>query len=313
MRLFWAAVCVWLGCVVLHAMPVDTVYNRSYDWVSGQRDSLPEWVFSPQGQGMVIAVSDPCMVPEAARQQALQRALYLYSLQEGATIRILSDVFSSTETVKGTMDDTRNKILMFSSIQQAGKHYTYRILKEHTSRFGECYLQVQVLADGSVTDESAECRSACELMMLFTKEQGEDREIKLVMNIETVRRDSIDQSYFELKGEPADLQVSSVLNGTVIRAPHQNCWYAATVGGLENVSPVPMNHSFWTAYMASFLEQVLSFSYNDVKVQQVEDSYDEDVTFKLQREKVVSVARIVPHIKGVRENQLLIDWQIFQH
>ena len=61
MRLFWAAVCVWLGCVVLHAMPVDTVYNRSYDWVSGQRDSLPEWVFSPQGQGMVIAVSDPCM------------------------------------------------------------------------------------------------------------------------------------------------------------------------------------------------------------------------------------------------------------
>ena len=96
-------------------------------------------------------------------------------------------------------------------------------------------------------------------------------------------------------------------------APHQNCWYAATVEGLENVSPVPMNHSFWTAYMASFLEQVLSFSYNDVKVQQVEDSYDEDVTFKLQREKVVSVARIVPHIKGVRENQLLIDWQIFQH
>ena len=305
-------VCLWWGSVLLQAMPTDTVYNSSLYWASGQHEALPAWIFSPQGQGRVIAASDPCMLPEAARKQALQRALYLYSLQEGVTVRILSDVFSSMETVTGTFDDARNKILVFSSIQQRGKHYAYKIVNEYTSLFGECYLQVQVLTDGNMTLDNAICRSGCELMMLFTRERNEDREIKMVMNIETEQEDAIDQSSFELKGEPDDLQVLSVLNGAAIPAPHQSCWYESTLDEADQAQSEQMNHSFWSAYMASFLEQILFYPFDNVQVQHVEDNFDDDVMFQLQREKVASTASIVPHIKGVWKNRLLIDWQIFQ-
>lgn len=75
------------------AMPVDTVYNQSYDWRPGQRETLPEWVFASQRKGRVVGISDPCMKSEAARMLALQRAAYLYSLQQGVQLRLLSDVF----------------------------------------------------------------------------------------------------------------------------------------------------------------------------------------------------------------------------
>ena len=72
--------------VFSQAMPVDTVYNQSYDWRPGQRETLPEWVFASQRKGRVIGISDPCMKSEAARMLALQRAAYLYSLQQGVQL-----------------------------------------------------------------------------------------------------------------------------------------------------------------------------------------------------------------------------------
>ena len=91
--------------VFSQAMPVDTVYNQSYDWRPGQRETLPEWVFASQRKGRVVGISDPCMKSEAARMLALQRAAYLYSLQQGVQLRLLSDVFSTMETASNTYED----------------------------------------------------------------------------------------------------------------------------------------------------------------------------------------------------------------
>ena len=101
--------------VFSQAMPVDTVYNQSYDWRPGQRETLPEWVFASQRKGRVVGISDPCMKSEAARMLALQRAAYLYSLQQGVQLRLLSDVFSTMETASNTYEDQRNKMLVLGS------------------------------------------------------------------------------------------------------------------------------------------------------------------------------------------------------
>ena len=60
--------------------PGDTLYNQPYLWLSDEQESLPEWLFNEQTENIVIAVSDPCMKPEAARKQAIQRAIFLFSL-----------------------------------------------------------------------------------------------------------------------------------------------------------------------------------------------------------------------------------------
>ena len=43
--------------VFSQAMPVDTVYNQSYDWRPGQRETLPEWVFASQRKGRVVVLT----------------------------------------------------------------------------------------------------------------------------------------------------------------------------------------------------------------------------------------------------------------
>lgn len=103
--------------VFSQAMPVDTVYNQSYDWRPGQRETLPEWVFASQRKGRVVGISDPRMKSEAARMLALQRAAYLYSLQQGVQLRLLSDVFSTMETASNTYEDQRNKMLVLGVIE----------------------------------------------------------------------------------------------------------------------------------------------------------------------------------------------------
>ena len=42
-----------------------------------------------------------------ARMLALQRAAYLYSLQQGVQLRLLSDVFSTMETASNTYEDQK--------------------------------------------------------------------------------------------------------------------------------------------------------------------------------------------------------------
>ena len=149
--------------VFSQAMPVDTVYNQSYDWRPGQRETLPEWVFASQRKGRVVGISDPCMKFEAARMLALQRAAYLYSLQQGVQLRLLSDVFSTMETASNTYEDQRNKMLVLGVIEHPVQHVSYRIEHEYTSIFGEKFLEVSFTPSNDSCDFSY--HSISELML----------------------------------------------------------------------------------------------------------------------------------------------------
>ena len=169
--------------VFSQAMPVDTVYNQSYDWRPGQRETLPEWVFASQRKGRVVGISDPCMKSEAARMLALQRAAYLYSLQLGVQLRLLSDVFSTMETASNTYEDQRNKMLVLGVIEHPGQHVFYRIELVYTSIVGEKFLEVAFSPSNDSCDFSY--HSISELMLLFTKERVEEEEVKFNLLLES--------------------------------------------------------------------------------------------------------------------------------
>ena len=192
--------------VFSQAMPVDTVYNQSYDWRPGQRETLPEWVFASQRKGRVVGISDPCMKSEAARMLALQRAAYLYSLQQGVQLRLLSDVFSTMETASNTYEDQRNKMLVLGVIEHPVQHVSYRIEHEYTSIFGEKFLEVSFTPSNDSCDFSY--HSISELMLLFTKERVEEEEVKFNLLLESDScREQSDQSWFQLKGTQSSPQI----------------------------------------------------------------------------------------------------------
>ena len=186
-------------------MPVDTVYNQSYDWRPGQRETLPEWVFASQRKGRVVGISDPCMKSEAARMLALQRAAYLYSLQQGVQLRLLSDV-STMETASNTYEDQRDKCCIGSDRTSPFNIVSYRIEHEYTSIFGEKFLEVSFTPSNDSCDFSY--HSISELMLLFTKERVEEEEVKFNLLLESDScREQSDQSWFQLKGTQSSPQI----------------------------------------------------------------------------------------------------------
>lgn len=298
--------------VFSQAMPVDTVYNQSYDWRPGQRETLPEWVFASQRKGRVVGISDPRMKSEAARMLALQRAAYLYSLQQGVQLRLLSDVFSTMETASNTYEDQRNKMLVLGVIEHPVQHVSYRIEHEYTSIFGEKFLEVSFTPSNDSCDFSY--HSISELMLLFTKERVEEEEVKFNLLLESDScREQSDQSWFQLKGTQSSPQIISYMNGVEICSSQEGCWYEdAGFGGQDGLEKMDMRNAFWNAYMSSLVKALLLYPFSDVNVKQVDDRFngDTDSGCGLYREKVVAVLSIFPFIKDIRNNKLCVDWQI---
>lgn len=306
--------CVFtLGYPALCAEPMDTLYNQRYDWVSGQRESLPEWIFSPQVQGQVISVSDPCLKPEIARKQAIQRALYLYSFQQKAKVRLLSDYFSTVDKVSNGSDVMADKMLIMAVIQQPAQKYAYKILNEYASSFGELYLQVAVQPTIEETDESYLCQSISELMMMTTRELRENVEMKFQLNLETKKLQEISESQFMAKGNPERMIIDSYINGSKLSYPQQGCWYTPTLQTTpEECTTTVLKNSFWSAYIASFMQALLTYTYSDVNVKNVNENYGEavDRDRSLSREAVVSNVSVIPSIQGISNDNLYINWQI---
>ena len=298
--------------VFSQAMPVDTVYNQSYDWRPGQRETLPEWVFASQRKGRVVGISDPCMKSEAARMLALQRAAYLYSLQQGVQLRLLSDVFSTMETASNTYEDQRNKMLVLGVIEHPVQHVAYRIEHEYTSIFGEKFLEVSFTPSNDSCDFSY--HSISELMLLFTKERVEEEEVKFNLLLESdCCREQSDQSWFQLKGTQSFPQIISYMNGVEICSSQEGCWYEdAGFGGQDGLEKMDMRNAFWNAYMSSLVKALLLYPFSNVNVKQVDDRFNggTDSGCGLYREKVVAVLSISPFIKDIRNNKLYVDWQI---
>lgn len=295
-------------------IPTDTIYNQSYDWVSGYRDALPEWLFSPQLQGGVIGISDPCMKPEVARKQALQRAAYLYSLRQGASLNLLSDMFSTVETFVNTYEDQRNKILTLGVIEPPIQRIAYRIEKEYTSVYGEKFIWASFTQMDSC---EFSYRSVSELMLLSTKERMEEKEIKFNLLLESSNGpEQSFQSWFQLKGALLAPKVYSYINGIPIRISQKGYWYKDIHCDEKHeiMDLSELKNGFWNAYVTSFVKALLSYPFSNVNSRMVDDNFNGNNSSSrgLHREKVVAFLSIIPLIKEIRSNQLCVDWQIIE-
>lgn len=301
---------------ISQATQPDTIYNQSHDWISGQHETLPEWIFIPQQQGMVIAVSDPCMKAESAKIQALQRAAYLYSLQQSTRLNLLSDLFTRIETEANFHDDEGNKIITMAVITQPFLHCSYQIEQEYTSLFGELFIQVSFTQK---KDNYFSYRSASELMLSFTKERTEEEELKFILAIESKnsKPECLLQTNYQLRGKTKNLSVSSFINGIGIDFLQKGCWYKDVINPekSETVIPIELKNSFWSAYIASFVKNLLLHPYSSMYIRQIEDNYDgkTNLSRELHREKASMNISVCPHIREIRENQLYVEWQIAEH
>lgn len=285
--------------------------NMLPEWITGQRDTLPRWIHARQSNGMVISASDPCMSLEKGRRQAVQRALWLFTLQDQVRIQMLSDVFSTSDS-SHNVECLSNKILSLIQMDHAKKSYMYQVIHEHQTIFGEVILQLQVKSvEESVTDSPAiyPFLSQSEWMIVYTDDKYTRKEYKIRIHIPS---DNGQTDYFEIKGSWDYPIISSSFEGNKSYIPQKGCWYINMPNdSFNNKKGCEMKYSFWVAYISTLADQLFTSSFFTSKIQSVTDNYQDNLIYDLSREKSISQVHIVPHIKGIWQNELIVDWDIY--
>ncbi|MDR0961637.1 MAG: hypothetical protein LBM62_03635 [Mediterranea sp.] len=316
-KALYATLLASLSVMMLQAMPKDTLYNDSkHDWVSGQYDTLPEWVFAAPQPDRVIAVSDPCLKPRAAYHQAILRAGYLYALQKGVSIQILSDLFQMMEqAARSKQDNIGRKLIALARIEQAVNNVSFSVENKHTSLFGECFLQVRF--NEPADDDSTSFSFVSELMMVYTQEREEEKELKFQQNLRFTQKHEATLASYQLKGKPKDLLVSSHINSIPVDYQKKGCWYTDyRPDELKQIDiSTPLQESFWSAYMASLTENLLVHPFLKGNIRVVNEDHNQEhqlTTRGINRERVVVQASVIPHIEGVKNNCLSVSWDIVE-
>lgn len=282
------------------------------DWVTGQRDTLPEWVCSMPEEGIVVSASDPCMSLENGRRQAIRRALWLFNLQNRVQVQMLSDVFSSTETSLQNVERHSNKILSLIMMSNKKKVYGYEIMNEYQTLFGEVILQIRFTVAGeqkSVGLETSSFSSQSEWMILYTDDKYTQKEYKVMIDIQS---DEGHSDSFEMKGSLEHPVICSLFEGKQLFVPQKGCWYQelSSVDTCLVIEGKDLKYSFWTAYIAGLADQLFSYSFPESNIQTVLDNYQGNLMYDLSREKAKGYITAIPQILGISQNRLIVDWKI---
>lgn len=303
-------VCCYILCMVLSFTGLRAQDMMQPHWVTGVRDTLPEWMGMAQENGMLIAASDPCLDLDTGRKQAIRRALWLFTLQNRMRISVLSDVFSKVDS-SSHRESGSGKMLSLMRLDHLPQAYMYRVVNEHQTLFGEVILQLEVKPVGDALQDYSKFpffKSQSEWMIVYSDDKFKRKEYKILLRI-PAGNGQVD--CFEMKGTLEHPVISSTFRGDKYYLSQKGCWYAdmpvqPAVGGEGS----DMQYSFWVAYISALADQLLAASFSESEIKSVADSYQNSLMLELSREKSITYVRIVPQIKGVKGNRLFVRWDI---
>lgn len=299
---------------------IDTVYNTDDNWISGQYTDLPEWIYSETDNNSVISISDPCMKPQKGREQAVLRALFIYSLRNQTCLKYMHEHFSISNEFKNGISQNKNKITaLLKLIPQKGRFYC-KIEKEYTSLFNETFLQVRVIPEKDFNDNPTDYilynyESQNEYMFSFIEDCYEGKELY----IDTQINSQESNLKFKIKGKAACPRINSNMNGTNLYITGKGCWYNSTLDSYDyRINHTDMINSFWNAYIVSLAEFLFSYPYTFSNVKYTGEIYNNDKNSKadnlseMSQTSAILNIKALPFIKGIYNNNLFIDWKLIQ-
>lgn len=285
----------------------DNIY-LSTNWTTGVKDTLPSWVCQPEPAQSFLGVSDPLLTPEIGKRQAIQRALALYSLYQGGRIKLLNEVFESTQEKRNNGENDYKTVtvmrLNYSLLQPC-----YTILREYRSRFGETFVLLSV--SSSTTTKSAP-QGCIETMQIFTRVRQEYYDLRLSFD-QTFPNDSLLwKDSFLLKREDKKRIVIGCINTLSSSANRGRCLYTDTrINTVNHPTPsVPLFHSFWSAYIESLANELTSHPYSSSFIKTVSDHWNDNISNSLSRETTQNNLSIYLKEIYIQNNRLFTKWEI---
>lgn len=306
-------------CCYSRSFDIDTIYNTDDNWISGQYSELPDWVFSNDSNN-IVSFSDPCMNLEKGREQAVLRALFIYSLRNNAKLEAMHEFFSVSNNPQYGLLQQKNKITSFIRLTPQLHKYYYKIEKECTSLFNEVFLSVKIIPEEDFNGNGNEYTeiqysSQNEFMNIFLEDNYEGKELYIESTINSQESDLS----FSLKGNMKSPKIDSYMNGTELYHSYKGCWYHPTLNYNDQKNYYAnMINSFWNAYIVSFAEFLFSYPYKSPKIKYTGEIYRNDK--QSQTDKCTEMSqftvqmdiKIFPNIIGIYNNKLFVDWKLIE-
>ena len=288
----------------------DTAFVQRRDWLTGQREILPDWLLEAPSEERFIVVSDPGLKPEVAREQARFRAAFLCALRQGVKVGLVCDYFNSSNR-QYEYELTADKLVSMLRVEVVLSDSGWTTGREWENRYGE--YAVEVFPQPDYRRERCRGKVVGELMVVSSGGYRERNEIRCIWTGEWNCPGRIRSSQYTLKGRASSPVIETRLNDTLLGIPREGYWYAVGDSLTADVSSkgYPLNHGLWCAQMQSLLYAFAGHAWPQVQTKMLGEvtaagGHDSG----LRREVVRAGVTVTAGRWRGKDNQLDVDWKI---
>lgn len=207
--------------------------DGAYDWVTGQRDTLPSWVFERQGNGRYVGVSDPCLDSLNGESQAVLRAFFLSMMDEGFNVQIMQEQFEYTHKI-GVMDFKNDRFMQYVRFYPQYSAKRFRQGRSYRSLFGETFIEIVKVdsyhgLDNNVMylfDTIEKGHIVGEYVMNGYENSVVSYKIRAMLNIEAMCNAELHNLEYGVRGVKGDYIVDSHIDGDLVSNKERGrYWY----------------------------------------------------------------------------------------
>lgn len=282
-------------------------------------DTLPDWIFEPVDNNVIIGISDPGLDSTRGFAQALHRAGLIASMFEESHIGFIADNYKK-ET--GT---SLNKIIevygrFHKTLSQSLHFDDYEILDYHITKFSETIIRIRPDRTSPYSDSIILITES----LLEEKASGDAADIrfKTVLTSGLLHQDEfIPVMEYEVKGINKHASIYSIFYRDSIEYPETRCKYYYENNELftdsalhaRKLVPINLDYGIWNAYVQSLLRKIYHdvFRKAEVNVSKLSDDFNanrQHLKRELTREKFrIEINKVI-----LKNRHLIVDLEIIQ-
>lgn len=283
------------------------------DWVTGQRDAIPEWVFQAMQSGRYVGISDPCIKPEYAETQAILRGAFLCSASRQIDINILNETYEQRVTTYSTDISTARFTQFVRFSNNPTKRLHLRKGREFTSIYGEYFIEL-IECDISQQDIEVYGVSAIGEYVSYGSEDRVVRgNIRSELNISASINGEVHSTRFILNGGRESLTLSRDIDGkTIPNSERGRFWYSSTpdiVDKTDLQNRYTLEDGVWCGLYNSMIYSLVNnpnYAYTVKTVNQDEDgSSNKTLIRSIYKSSNVSTTLLAAEIN---DDSLIASW-----
>lgn len=286
-------------CIVL-LLSTGSTSAQSSPCTGEEKTCFPYWVFD---DSLYVGASDPFLTFERAREQALGRALFLYTIRNGGISILECSEFYQIEDI-GIRDVARGKMMQTILFSAQLKNISYSVERQWTSDNGEVFVDVRVAKNSK---ESSAFEFAAVLKRTVLDDPIPSKATKDIDYTIYIKNNSYqpNESFWTKKNE----DISCIWQDSSMDYTKEYLFYGKDCIEQGELSSFVLSHSFWATEFDSFAESLFTYTKKNMEVKSVQTVCLDRVEELVSTDAKEVLLCAWKHA-GVKENKLLIDWTI---